>query len=61
MNNYTVNLNPVRWIKVFVLSGLPANNYSRESFGKYYKIKDTFEQIGFDCGDFIHRKGAGIC
>ena len=61
MCNYTVNLNPIGRIKIFVISGLPANNYSHESFGKHYKIKDTFEQIGFDSGDFIDREGAGIC
>lgn len=61
MCNCTGNLNSIGWIKIFVIRGLPANNYSYESFGKHYKINYIFEQIGFDCGDFIHREGAGIC
>lgn len=60
MCNCSVNLISIGWIKIFVISELPANNYSQKSFGRYYKIKDMFEQIGSDCGDFIHKEVVGI-
>lgn len=60
IHNCSVNLISIGWIKIFVTDELPANDYSQESFGKHYRIKDTFEQIGSDCGDFINKKVSGI-